>query len=89
MCVLGILIVGKGYKIQTEDNGYWSALADSLSTDLVSIPAERGNIYSADGGLLATSLPYFELRVDFASPCLLYTSPSPRDKRQSRMPSSA
>ena len=24
-----------------------------------------------------------------AKPCLLYTSPSPRDKRQSRMPSSA
>ena len=24
-----------------------------------------------------------------AQPCLLYTSPSPRDKRQSRMPSSA
>ena len=24
-----------------------------------------------------------------AVPCLLYTSPSPRDKRQSRMPSSA
>ena len=28
-------------------------------------------------------------RVDHLSPCLLYTSPSPRDKRQSRMPSSA
>ena len=25
----------------------------------------------------------------FTYPCLLYTSPSPRDKRQSRMPSSA
>ena len=25
----------------------------------------------------------------FDLPCLLYTSPSPRDKRQSRMPSSA
>ena len=24
-----------------------------------------------------------------SNPCLLYTSPSPRDKRQSRMPSSA
>ena len=24
-----------------------------------------------------------------SAPCLLYTSPSPRDKRQSRMPSSA
>ena len=27
--------------------------------------------------------------VDVQAPCLLYTSPSPRDKRQSRMPSSA
>ena len=26
---------------------------------------------------------------DYISGCLLYTSPSPRDKRQSRMPSSA
>ena len=29
------------------------------------------------------------IRVDWYTPCLLYTSPSPRDKRQSRMPSSA
>ena len=28
-------------------------------------------------------------RGDYTSVCLLYTSPSPRDKRQSRMPSSA
>ena len=28
-------------------------------------------------------------RFDDPQPCLLYTSPSPRDKRQSRMPSSA
>ena len=27
--------------------------------------------------------------VKYKIPCLLYTSPSPRDKRQSRMPSSA
>ena len=27
--------------------------------------------------------------IDYVRPCLLYTSPSPRDKRQSRMPSSA
>ena len=38
--------------------------------------------YAADG---------FDLKaVDYLlKPCLLYTSPSPRDKRQSRMPSSA
>ena len=28
-------------------------------------------------------------QVDLTDVCLLYTSPSPRDKRQSRMPSSA
>ena len=31
--------------------------------------------------------PYWELQTLYS--CLLYTSPSPRDKRQSRMPSSA
>ena len=29
------------------------------------------------------------LHIDESECCLLYTSPSPRDKRQSRMPSSA
>ena len=31
----------------------------------------------------------FTIRKAVAATCLLYTSPSPRDKRQSRMPSSA
>ena len=31
----------------------------------------------------------FKSPEEYTSPCLLYTSPSPRDKRQSRMPSSA
>lgn len=70
MVVMGAAVVGKAYKIQTERDGYWSALADSLSTDLKSIPAERGNIYSADDRLLATSLPFFELRLDLASPAM-------------------
>ena len=32
---------------------------------------------------------YQEIMTDPSYACLLYTSPSPRDKRQSRMPSSA
>ena len=30
-----------------------------------------------------------EVLIDFTQPCLLYTSPSPRDRTRSRMPSSA
>ena len=33
--------------------------------------------------------PVARKHVDYKETCLLYTSPSPRDKRQSRMPSSA
>ena len=32
---------------------------------------------------------YYLIGYNLMYPCLLYTSPSPRDKRQSRMPSSA
>jgi len=31
----------------------------------------------------------FEISTSYAVPCLLYTSPSPRDRTRSRMPSSA
>ena len=52
---------------------------------------------TAIDGLQGTELMGRPLRINKAEPrgsggsrsCLLYTSPSPRDKRQSRMPSSA
>jgi cell division protein FtsI (penicillin-binding protein 3) len=34
------------------------------------IEAMRGSIFSADGGLLATSIPVFEIRMDVASPLI-------------------
>ena len=37
----------------------------------------------------AYSMEFLRGNSDDNAPCLLYTSPSPRDKRQSRMPSSA
>ena len=39
------------------------------------------------GGVSPVEWPYAPN--EYLDPCLLYTSPSPRDKRQSRMPSSA
>ena len=50
-----------------------------------------GLISGAVGGAGAseTLSPVFEREFGLSNACLLYTSPSPRDKRQSRMPSSA
>ncbi|WP_199120654.1 penicillin-binding protein [Pedobacter sp. ASV28] len=42
----------------------WRAMADSLSTREFDVEATRGNIYSVDGSLLATSVPEYELRMD-------------------------
>ena len=41
------------------------------------------------GEALQNAESFFEVKVAEIYSCLLYTSPSPRDKRQSRMPSSA
>ena len=48
--------------------------------------AEVIKIESAEGDSSRRSGPF---KKDDLKSCLLYTSPSPRDKRQSRMPSSA
>ena len=38
---------------------------------------------------IVTNLPYQKVYDDLYKACLLYTSPSPRDRQKSRMPSSA
>ena len=64
VCAAGLAVLIQVGRIQFVQGGYWKSRQDSLSTKLVSIDAERGNIYSSDGRLLATSLPSFELRWD-------------------------
>lgn len=50
--------------VQFRQGHKWIAMADSLSTREFEIEATRGNIYSIDGSLLATSVPEYELRMD-------------------------
>ena len=46
-------------------------------------------LYQANSGIIKVNGNEINLKSPKDSICLLYTSPSPRDKRQSRMPSSA
>ena len=52
------------FYVQIVEGAKWRAMADSLSTRFVNVEAARGNIYSVDGSLLATSVPEYELRMD-------------------------
>lgn len=63
----GLAIVFQSFRIQVYEGPALRQLADSLTIVSKSIEAERGNIYAEDGSLLSTSLPFFEIRMDFKS----------------------
>ncbi|RZK81192.1 MAG: PASTA domain-containing protein [Pedobacter sp.] len=62
--LFAVAVLVKLCDVQFVEGHKWRAMADSLSTKYVSIEAARGNIYSVDGSLLATSIPEYELRMD-------------------------
>ncbi len=70
VCLLGVAIIAKAVRIQTIEGNHWRSLADSLTTKYQPIDAERGNILAEDGSLLATSLPFFEIRFDVSADAL-------------------
>jgi cell division protein FtsI (penicillin-binding protein 3) len=64
ICLFGLAIVAKIWHLQFVEGDFWRAKADSLTTRLNKIEPARGNIYTSDGSLLATSVPIYDLRVD-------------------------
>jgi cell division protein FtsI (penicillin-binding protein 3) len=68
MCALAAVIIVYLFRIQFKEGKKWRALADDLSTSVQTIEPSRGNIFSSDGSLLATSLPIYDLRLDGKSP---------------------
>ncbi|MDQ3072129.1 MAG: cell division protein, partial [Bacteroidota bacterium] len=64
VCALAVAVVIQIIKLQTVNRGYYANLADSLTTAYFSIEPLRGNIYAADGSVLVTSIPIYEVRMD-------------------------
>jgi cell division protein FtsI (penicillin-binding protein 3) len=64
--IAGLLILGKAIHLQLFEKEKWSKEENSTIGHKV-IEPNRGNIYSSDGRLLAVSVPYYEIRMDFQS----------------------
>ncbi len=64
ICLFGVAIISKIFVIQFSEGEELRAQAERFSTQKFNIEAVRGNIYDANGSLLATSLPYFEVGMD-------------------------
>ncbi|WP_295124577.1 penicillin-binding protein [uncultured Chitinophaga sp.] len=67
MALFGVAILGKVFYLQNITGDYWRKMSDSMHTRFVTLDADRGTIYSEEGRMLSTSIPYFNLYIDFAA----------------------
>ena len=67
MIVLGSLVLGRAFYIQRVEGKFWSRMGDSLHLKYMPLDAERGTIYSEDGNMLSTSIPIFDVFIDFGA----------------------
>lgn len=65
MGVIGVFIIAKGAIIMFAERQYWQDVADRFVKENVTIKPNRGNILSADGKLMASSLPEYKIFMDF------------------------
>ena len=66
LCVV-IFAIGVGAKvghIQFVEGEKWAKMGEDLTFDYKIVKATRGNIFSDNGSLLATSLPFYKVAVD-------------------------
>lgn len=68
MFVMAILVMIKLNNIQWLEGDYYRKLAKERTVKNFVIPANKGNVYAADGSLLATSIPEYTIRFDALSP---------------------
>ena len=67
MILLGVLVLGRAFYIQSVEGKFWRQMGDSLHLKYMPINAERGSIYSEDGNILSTSVPVFDVYIDFGA----------------------
>ena len=63
--VFGIAIIAKIIVVQTKDNKELVKLAEQREYRVDTLEASRGNIFSADGQLMATTIPLYDVFFDY------------------------
>ncbi|MDQ2658524.1 MAG: penicillin-binding protein 2, partial [Bacteroidota bacterium] len=66
--LFAIAVVVKTGHIQFVEGEKWAAMGERISFDYKRVEATRGNIYSDNGSLLATSLPFYKIAFDATVP---------------------
>jgi cell division protein FtsI (penicillin-binding protein 3) len=62
--ILAIAVFYRITQIQFVEGEKWQQMSEEINLQYRPVKATRGNIYSADGSLLATSLPFYRVAMD-------------------------
>ena len=65
--LLSLVVLGRAFYIQRFQGEYWRSMSDSMHQKFQELDAERGTIYSEDGQMLSTSIPFFDIYMDFGA----------------------
>jgi cell division protein FtsI (penicillin-binding protein 3) len=66
--LFSMAVIGKIAHIQFAEGEKWAEMGERISFDYKQVKATRGNIYSDNGSLLATSLPFYRVAFDATIP---------------------
>ena len=67
VAAVSVLVLVKAFYIQQVQGKYWRSMSDSLHQRIEEVDADRGTIYSEDGQMLSTSIPQFDVYIDFGA----------------------
>lgn len=68
LLIFALSIIYKLVDIQVINSSKWQKRTAELTTTWRNVEGNRGNIFSEDGDLLATSVPVYEVRIDMKIP---------------------
>ncbi len=70
ICVMGVAVLIQAGRVQFLEGDKWKEQAMNATMAVKNIDAIRGNIYSSNGSLLATSIPIYDIYFDPNAPAI-------------------
>lgn len=65
IAVMGFIAIGKTFYIQQVEGEKWKSISSKAREGFREVVAKRGDIYNEDGELLSTTVPTFDIYIDF------------------------
>jgi cell division protein FtsI (penicillin-binding protein 3) len=65
--LLGVAVLGRAFYIQSAEGRFWKDMGEKMHLRYFPVNAPRGSIYSEDGNMLSTSVPIYDVFIDFTA----------------------